>query len=161
MKILIDTPEKLVLGHRPVAWSLALVAGTLLLVYAGMDTLAQGETFKAALCFISAVGLMGPALWFFVERVEVVLDGRQKRCTIRRRRMSGDRTEQHSLASITRAMVQTHKGSDEHADTHRVALVIGADTLANRHGLTRSYASGPQAANTVTRINDWLRAHRA
>ncbi len=161
MRIVYDTPDQLVLRHRPLLFSSALVLATLFLTYAGLDNAAHGNTGDALMCFAVVVGLLGPGLWYAIERVDVIFDATRKRCTIQKRRMSGNHSEEHALTSITRAMVQTHKGSSGDGDTHRVALVIGADKLENRHGLTRSFASGRQAAQAVERINSWLSVHRS
>lgn len=161
MKVVFDTPERLVLQYRPVLLSMALLAATLVMVYAALHNAAEGEPGTAVLCLVATLVLLGPALWFAVERVDVIFDAAKGRCTIRKRRMSGHQAEDHKLDTILRAMIQTYKSSDsDGADMHRVALVIGAESLENRHGLTRSYRSGTQAARTVERVNAWLDAHR-
>ena len=160
MRIVCNTPEKLVLRHRPVLLSAGLLAGTLYLAYAGIDNAVNGETVNAFVCLLATLCMMGPGLWYSVERVDVVFDAIGHRCRIYKRRMSGNQSEEHDLADITRAMVQTYKGTDGGGDTHRVALVIGPEKLENRHGLTRSYWSGAEAARTVSRVNEWLAARR-
>lgn len=160
MQIVHDTPEQLVLRHRPVLLSAVLLLTTLYVAYAGLGNAAHGNTADALICLVAVLGLAGPGFWFAVERVDVIFDAARNRCTIHKRRMSGSHSEEHRLGSITRAMVQTLRGSSGDEGSHRVALVIGAEKLENRHGLTRSYASGQQAAQAVKRINDWLSTHR-
>ncbi|MCV3271787.1 hypothetical protein [Roseobacter sinensis] len=161
MKVLIDTPDRLVLEHRPILFGLGLVALTLLLVYAAMIHYAEGRAATGHFVFFITAALMGPAFWFAVERVQVTFDRHAGTVTWRVRRLSGDRVETYSLDQVTRAMLQTRKGDHDSSDTHRVALVLGADRWENRQGLTRSYRSGPQAERIVGQINRWLDSARA
>ncbi|WP_299778808.1 hypothetical protein [uncultured Roseobacter sp.] len=161
MRILTDTPDRLVIEHRPLLLALALVALTLLLLYAAMASYAEGDTGKALFVLAVTLLLMGPSFWFAVERVQVIFDRRARTYTLRKRRLAGDQFETHPLDTVTRAMVQTHKGNHEDPDCHRVALVLGADRLENRHGLTHSYRSGQQARQVVGRINAWLDSARS
>ena len=161
MKIMTDTPERLVLEHRPLLLALLLVMLTLMLIYATMAAYAEGDTGKAFFTLAVTVVLMVPSFWFGIERVQVIFDRREKTCTVRKRRLSGDLFETHPLDTVTRAMLQTHKGNRDDPDSHRVALVLGADRLENRHGLTHSYRSGPRAQKVVQRINAWLDSARS
>lgn len=156
MKILTDTPDRLVIEHRPILLAAALVAMTLLLLYASMAAFAEGDPGKAVFVLVVTALLMVPSFWFAVERVQVTFDRTAQTLTLRKRRLNGERFETHPLGDVTRAMLQTRKGDHDTADCHRVALVLGADRLENRHGLTRSYRSGPQAEKVVQRINAWL-----
>ncbi|WP_298974758.1 hypothetical protein [uncultured Roseobacter sp.] len=160
MKILIDTPDRLVIESRPILLSLALVAMILVLLYAAFSAYSAEEIGKAFFILVITIVLMGPSLWFAVERVQVVFDRRAQTCSLHKRRMSGDERQTHPLSDVTRAMIQTRKGDHDNADTHRIALVLGADRLEKRHGLTQSYRSGPQAEKVVQRINAWLDSAR-
>ena len=156
VKIVTDTPDRLVLEYRPWMLSLGLAGLCVFMMWVALDAWNSGDKGTAGLVLVIIAGLLGPALWFATERVQVVFDRREGHCILRRKRLTGCHTESHPLARITRAMVQTHKGGQDDPDSHRVALVIGPDSLENRHGLTRSYRSGNGADETVSRVNAWL-----
>ncbi|WP_299673770.1 hypothetical protein [uncultured Roseobacter sp.] len=156
MKILIDTPDLLVLEHRPILLGLSLTALTLILVFAALSNYADGYAARGHFVLFLTAALMGPAFWFAIERVQVTFDRSVGTVTWRARRFSGERVTTHALGEVTRAMLQTRKGNHDTADSHRVALVLGTERLENRHGLTRSYRSGPHAEKVVQRINAWL-----
>jgi hypothetical protein len=156
-----QSPERLVLLHRPVLLCAVLCAGTLALLAVGMWNMAQGDWAKAALALLSALGVAGPAIWFAAERVDVVFDANKDRVTISTRRLSGAQHETHPLQRVQRAMVQTHIGQSDSARAHRVALVMDPGKAEDRLPLTMGYASGRGATDLVDRINGWLDSARS
>jgi hypothetical protein len=160
MIISTDTPALLTVTHRPVALIAALVAAAGLLTFLAGYNLYQGNTGKALLTLLLTLGVLGPCLWFGMERVQVSFDAAAGTCAIEVRRLTGTTSQTLPLADIDRAMLQTHKGQSDTRDAHRVALVLGENRAENRRPLTTGYSTGPAAARAVDRINDWLTAHR-
>ena len=155
-----DTPTRLTLIHRPVALLAALMAAAALLVFLAGYNLHLGNSGRALLILLLILALLGPCLWFGMERVQVSFDATAGTCTIDIRRLTGSTIETLPLADIAKAMVQTHKGQSDSNDAHRVALVLGENRTENRRPLTTGYSTGPGAARAVDRINDWLKAQR-
>jgi hypothetical protein len=137
-----------------------MAAAGLLLWLAGYNFY-LGNTGKALLSLLLALAVLGPSLWFGMERVQVTFDATAAGCRIEVLRLSGPTEEWLPLAEIDRAMLQTHKGQSDTRDAHRVALVLGENRIENRRPLTTGYSSGPAAARAVDRINGWLEAHRS
>jgi hypothetical protein len=156
-----QSPERLVLLHRPVLLCAVLCAGALYLLAVAMWNMAQGDWAKAALALVSALGVAGPAIWFAAERVDVVFDANKDRVTISTRRLSGAQHETHPLQRVQRAMAQTHIGQSDSARAHRVALVMDSGNAEDRLPLTTGYASGRGATDLVDRINGWLDTTRS
>ena len=161
MRMTHQSPERLVLIHRPLLLFTALGTGTLALLALAAWNIAQGDGTKAALAFLCAAGLVGPAIWFAAERVDVVFDAQKDRVTISTRRLSGAQHETHPLQRVQRAMVQTHIGQSDSARAQRVALVMDPGKAEDRLPLTTGYASGRGATDLVDRINGWLDTARS
>ncbi|QJF52647.1 hypothetical protein [Roseobacter ponti] len=161
MKIIEDTPDRLVFESRPVLFAFMAAAMALALTAAAIGLFTSGAPGRGLLLTACLVLLAVPMIFVTFERVRVIFDAREGICTLRRRNLRGDGTRTHKLSTVIRAMVQTRKGDGESSDAHRIALVIGADTAANRHPLTRFHVSGPAAETATDRINAWLRATRS
>lgn len=155
-----QSPQRLVLLHRPVMLCAALGLGVLLLVFATFWNISQGDWVKAGTAFVCTLALMAPALWFAAERVDVAFDAPSAQVTIHTRRLSGSQQETYPLPQVQKAMVQTHKGPSDTAGSHRVALVLEPGGVDNRLPLTTGYAGGRGAGELVARINTWLEAQR-
>lgn len=156
MKLVRQTPEKLVLLHRPVALSAALSACALVVLVFGIWHLSDGRWMKAGIALLVASGLMLPALWFFAERVEVIFDAVSRNATIDTRRLTGPVEEQFRLDKVLKALVQTQKGPGHATAVHRVALLLAPGEKEDERPLTKGYTSGRSASETVARINSWL-----
>ena len=156
MKMLRQSPEQLVLLHRPVMLCAALSAAVLLMVAVTFWNLMQADWVKAGVAFLSTLALLAPALWFATERVDVTFDAALQTVRIKTCRLSGEQEETYPLAKVERAMVQTHKGPSDTAGSHRVALELHPGRAEDRVPLTTGYAGGRGAAALVTRINGWL-----
>ena len=160
MRLLRQSPQELVLLHRPVVLCAALVALTLALLAVTLWNLWAGEWVKAGVGLLSTAALAAPALWFAAERVDVRFDAVSGQCTISTRRLNGSLQEVYTLDQIDRAMVETHKGPSDTAGAHRVALVLSPGRTEDRRPLTKGYASGRWAKDLTERINRWLADHR-
>ncbi len=161
MKIIEDTPDRLVFESRPFLFALMATAMTVTLTAVSFTVFTSGAPGKALLLAACLVVLAVPMILATFERIQVIFDARAGICTLRRRNLRGDGTRVHKLDEVSRAMVQARKGDGDSDDAHRVALVIGADTAGNRHPLTRFHISGPAAKMATDRINAWLRTTRS
>ena len=156
MKLVRQTPEKLVLLHRPLGLSVGLAVCALVILLMGLWHLSDGRWMKAGIALLVASGLMMPAIWFFTERVEVVLDAFSRTATIDMRRLTGPVKEQFRLDQVQEALVQTRKGPGYATAVHRVALLHAPGEKEDQRPLTNGYTNGRSATDTVARINSWL-----
>ena len=141
MRMVRHAPEELVLLHRPLLLCAALVAAALLLFWVAMSNAAAGDWPRAGLALVATIALIGPAIWFAAERVDVRFDARAGQVMIRTRRLSGTEEQIYPLSGVERAMIQTHKGRSDSSDAHRIALVMHPGRLEDRLALTTGYAS--------------------
>jgi hypothetical protein len=160
MRLVRQTPEELVLLHRPLLLCVALAAGAVCLLGVSLWNIYIGDWLKSGIALMATAVVMVPALWFGTERVDVVFDAQAGTCSVDTRRLSGPVHETYQLSQIERAMVQSHKGPSDAASAHRVALVLKPGGLEDRRPLTTGNASGSGAADIVAKINGWLAEHR-
>lgn len=160
MKLIRQTPDELLLLHRPILLCLALAAGAVLALGAGVWNILQGDWLKAVIALMATAGLVAPALWFGAERVQIAFCQTSGTCTIDTHRLSGVQHEVFRLEQIKSAIVETHKGQGDTAGSHRVALTLTAGDSENRRPLTTGYAGGSRAKDIAARINGWLEAAR-
>lgn len=160
MKLIRQTPDELLLLHRPIFLCIALAAGALLALGAAVWNITQGEWLKAVIALLATAGLVAPALWFGAERVQIAFSRISGTCTIDTHRLSGVQHEVFRLGQIDAAIVETHKGQGDTAGSHRVALTFTAGGDENRRPLTTGYAGGTRAKDIAARINGWLDAAR-
>lgn len=161
MRMVHQSPTKLVLMHRPMLLCVALGAGAVLLLGVTLWNVAQAQWLKAALGLACTLGLIAPAIWFATERVDVTFDAHAQTVSLRIKRLSGQSDEVIRLADLEKAMVQTHVGPSDSASAHRVALVRKPGGPENILPLTTGYASGRGATDIVARINTWLEQTQA
>lgn len=152
-----QTPEHLVLIHRPILLGAALAIGALVLMAFGLWHIIGGAWVKASVALVAAAALAGPALWFGTERIEVVFDAPRGQCTIETRRLNGTQHETIKLDQITQAALDTHKSPGHGAGAHRVALVLSP----GHRPLTAGYTGNRSAKDLEARINGWLETIRA
>lgn len=160
MRMIRQSPEQLVLLHRPLLLCGILSGGAVLVLVVALWALAGGGWIKALVGLLCALGFAAPALWFGMERVDVVFDAAAGTCTLDTRRLSGSQQEIYRLDQIDRAMIQTHKTPHDTKGAHRAALLLVPGRPEDERPLTAGY-TGPKAANDlVARINGWLDMHR-
>ncbi|ABG30960.1 hypothetical protein RD1_1316 [Roseobacter denitrificans OCh 114] len=156
MKLIRQTPDELLLLHRPILLCIALAAGAALALGAAVWNITQGEWLKTGIALLATAGLVAPALWFGAERVQIAFSRTSGTCTIDTHRLSGAQHEVFRLDEIDAAIVETHKGQGDTAGSHRVALTFTAGDAENRRPLTPGYAGGKGAKDIAARINGWL-----
>ena len=160
MKLIRQTPDELLLLHRPIFLCIALAAGAALALGTGVWNVMQGEWLKSVIALLASAGLLAPAVWFGKERVQITFCQTEGTCTIDTHRLSGVQHEVFRLDQIEAAIVETHKGQGDTAGSHRVALTFTAGDAENRRPLTPGYAGGKSAKDIAARINGWLEATR-
>lgn len=156
MKIVEDSPDRLVLAHQPVGLTLGYALALALILAGGVVTWNQGDMLGAR--FLGALGLTGlVAALLHLQRTTVTLDRRQREVTIRRR-AALRRTETGTpLAAVRRAEIQSRPPwfNRRLRKVHRPALEL---TDGKRLPLTPHYSEGPGAGRAVQAINRWLGA---
>lgn len=152
MKVVEETPERLLIDHSP--WFLRLVlwgmAATFLAVaLTGPSDFGDDATGRAVVGALGlGVGLLG---WIYAPRVSLLLDSRAGVFEHHETRPFGcGRMHAWPLISVRRARRQS-EWSDS-ARTHRLAL----ETDDGLHPLERGY--GPRDRDDIVEtINEWLR----
>ncbi|MFK7762044.1 MAG: hypothetical protein AB8B62_02185 [Roseobacter sp.] len=160
MKLVRQTPEELILMHRPIWLCAALGVAAAIVLGAGFWHVTQAAWLKAGVGLLMAIGLAGPALWLGTERVIVTFDKHAGTCAIDTRHLRGHMHESYPLASVDHAVVQSHKGFGQ-GKAQRAAIVLAPCRVEDHRPLTQGYGGGRQAADLVVRINAWLEQARA
>lgn len=154
MKVLANTPDRLILERRPWILAISILLFTLVFVAIGLSQVASGQIL-GSLAFGLGGGLVGfIGFWAFVRRTQVILDRGYGTVTIRRRSLFGFTQEVYPLDEVTGAEVETSSGGD--TDTHRPALALDGQTGPRRVPLVQVYVSGRSAERVVATIQDWL-----
>ncbi|WP_400086070.1 hypothetical protein [Yoonia sp. R78084] len=154
MKIVHDTPEKLVLSFVP--WVFATVLSALLLgvVGFGLNALFTGDV-SAAFWGLFAIPLfMLLFLVIFVRRDDLILDRDRNLLELRHSTFRGRTRVRHKLEHLKEAKLQSSRS--ENANTYRITLVLDGGMDAGTHAVTPIYASGRGAERGVAAINAWL-----
>ncbi|MFK7744401.1 MAG: hypothetical protein AB8B47_05065 [Roseobacter sp.] len=160
MKMVRQSPDQLVLLHRPRLLSVALGACVLMVLGILLWHITQGNWVKAGAAFALSLALLAPTLWFATERIDVCFDTETNRVSLKTRRFTGEQEETYKLSALKSAIVETYKGPAETAGSHRVALVIETAATDDQIPLTKGYAGGRNAAALANRINTWLETAR-
>jgi hypothetical protein len=154
MQVTQDTPELLVLDHVP--WVLAIVLTVPLLIFAGaaLALLVAGE-WTGALGALAGMALWVLALLVFVERVQLILDRGAGTVTLRRRTLWRYRQDTFALTGLSRAEVQSRRGS-KGGRVRRAVLVFDRGEDRGTWPVTEIFSSGPGAEHTAAAVNRWL-----
>lgn len=168
MKVTRDSPDLLIVEEMPGLMAVGLSFFTLL--FAGIGLLVMSETLPGGLVFLLVGGGMGiAAIGIFVERLQLILDGRTGTATLRSRTIFRHRETVLPLADVLRATGETTlSGGDTSSDPsrvrrrmHRPSLVLsdgaGGEVL---HPITEIYDSSRNSGEIVRAVNAWLDARR-
>ncbi|MEP4959678.1 MAG: hypothetical protein ABJQ70_14380 [Roseobacter sp.] len=161
MRMIQQTPEQLVLLHRPIMLSIGLVFLCLCLLAAGMWNITDGAWGKAGIAFLAAAALAAPAIWFAMERIDVEFDSTRGTCTVQTRHLSGSSQELYRLDQVEEATLQSHKGPGYGAGAHRIALVLAPGRPEDIRPLISGYGGERGVKDLAQRINSWLKTARA
>lgn len=150
MKIILDTPERIVIEDRPWALGLFLIAAVLASLHM-MFTALRGEGI--GLLAAAALLFLGSALWLRhgIRHVRLTLlpDGSAHLAI---RAFSGMSTHDFAPGAL-RAAVQSDR--DGEGVTTRVMLLIDGSDGVERLPLTGYYTSGSGPETVVRRIVEW------
>ena len=152
MKVIEQTPDRLILENNPVVLAILLSSLALIFVAVGLfvissDPMTGLATLAGALVF-GAVFVIA-----FVRRSQIILDRRNDLVELRRKSLLGYNRRTWDLHDLDRAVIQTSR-SDK-SDTYRAALVFSGGMDAGVHPITLVYSSGSGASRAVAAINAW------
>lgn len=156
------TPDRLTLGHKPVAETVIALAVTLVFGVLAVWFFADGND-AGVILLVFAVS--GPVYWlFFVETREVVFDRAKGQVRISNRSPRGRAEAIHPLAGLARAEVHRATPSRESrvVDAELAAPPRGAFRAVllyedgTEHPLTDSFVGGKMAFDEVRAVNRWL-----
>lgn len=120
MRISIDSPDRLVITHRPVTLSVMLGLIFLLLLWVALALNQKGSWFGTVVMLVGALvaGLLGGAL---IRRIDLILDRRAGEAHLRNATVFRTTHTRWPLADVTGAQVQqAFSRNDTH--THRPTL---------------------------------------
>ena len=161
MKVKRNTPDLLIAEEVPWFMAIMLFIFIMAFVIPGVMLTFMGEW--AGLIFAFGGGGLGfGGMCVFVERLQVILDGRTQTATLRRRTILGHSETVLPLADVLRAMTETTTSSKSRQTLYRPALVLDDDSGQGefRRPVTQVYSSGRGAGRVVRAINGWLEALR-
>ena len=152
MKILYNTPERLIVEHKPV-W-IAVFITLFSLIFIAVGLLMTRETLFG-LVFVG-VGLFFGVVFslVFVKRTQVIFDRTAQTVELRRKSLQRYTRRDWDLRHFERAMVQSTT-SDEGTKMYRPTLVFSGGMDAGKHPIVSSYQSGKGAQRLVDAINGW------
>lgn len=151
MKITRDTPEQLILDHKP--WIFAILLCLPILGAAGFTvySIIDGDFLRTLIgSGITLFTAIFPVA--FIRRVQLILDRGTGKVTLRRRGFINQTEDIFALSDLRQAYVQTSNSGD--TKTHRPAL----DLDGQPHGvpILLVYTSGRGAGRDRDAINAWL-----
>lgn len=159
MKLIEETPARLVVEDRPWIIGTALTLGILLCLALAMG-LYRGSGWLT-LGFGLASLLLAVLFVVFVRRVIVIFDRDAQALVIRTRSLTGDSETTLALADVTGAEVETSRSTSTSNDGSRSVSVTHRPVLTTRTGpvpLTQVYSSGSGAETIAAAVNRWLSA---
>jgi hypothetical protein len=157
MKLIEETPARLVVEDRPWIIGTALTLGILLCFALAMG-LYRGSGWLT-LGFGLASLLLAVLFVVFVRRVIVIFDRDAQALVIRTRSLTGDSEMTLALADVTGAEVETSRSTSTSNDGSRSVSVTHRPVLTTRTGpvpLTQVYSSGSGAETIAAAVNRWL-----
>jgi hypothetical protein len=157
MKLIEDTPARLVVEDRPWIIGTALTLSILLCLALAMGL--YRESGWLTLGFGLASLLLVVLFVVFVRRVIVIFDRDARALVIRTRSLTGDSKTALALADVTGAEVETSRSTSTSNDGSRSVSVTHRPVLTTRTGpipLTQVYSSGSGAETIAAAVNRWL-----
>ena len=157
MKLIEETPARLVVEDRPWIIGTALTLGILLCLALAMGLFR--ESGWLTLGFGLASLLLVVLFVVFVRRVIVIFDRDAQALVIRTRSLTGDSETTLALADVTGAEVETSRSTSTSNDGSRSVSVTHRPVLTTRTGpipLTQVYSSGSGAETIAAAVNRWL-----
>jgi hypothetical protein len=163
MKIVEETPARLVLDDRPWLLGGLIAAAIVILAGFGLFRLSQGgEGGIAAL--LGAAGF-GIAFAIFVRRVEAVFDRASGELVVRTSTIRGRSEARRPLAEIASAEVETRESSRGRRRRRREPMRVHRPMLRLSSGgalvpLNPMFAAGDAAREAADAVNRWIAGSR-
>lgn len=154
MKVLHDTPDRLILDETP--WLIALLLAGFVLVFVGAGLFIMSENLLFGLAFGGFGGIVGCVVMaVMVERLQIIFDRTAGTVTIRRKSMRRYTQVSHALDNLSHAELETTVSSK--GDTlARAVLILSRGMSAGRHPLNATYSNLSGPPQMVAAINTWL-----
>ncbi|SMR70973.1 hypothetical protein SAMN04488030_0593 [Aliiroseovarius halocynthiae] len=151
MKILTNTPELLVLDHKPWLISLAMMAGMLIFLGVGITAITQGE-WVFGLMF----GGIGGSVWgicflVFTKRVQIIFDTHAGQIVKRTRSFFGYAQDVYPLSPLCGAELEETR-RDGSSMYRPVLVMTGQPNLP----VVSYYTNGSGPRRTTEAVNRWL-----
>jgi hypothetical protein len=156
MKVLQDTPDRLVIEDRPVLLAGMLLGAILVTACLATGMLVEGSPAGLGVALVSAA--FGLAFAVFVERVRVTFDRASGRITVTTASVRRRRTETLPLDIVRQAATQSRRSRSRpgaRAATMSRPVLHLAEQPEPRP-LMQVYTAGSGAAEAVAAINRWL-----
>jgi hypothetical protein len=152
MRISIDSPDRLVITHRPVTLSLVLGLIFLLFLWVALALGQEGNWFGTTVMLVGALvaGILGGAL---IRRTDLILDRRAGEAHLRNATLFRTTDTRWLLSEVTGAQVQ-QAFSRNGTHTHRPALSLSGGRV---QPLTPNFAHGPAPSLVAAAIDRWLK----
>jgi hypothetical protein len=155
MKVLQDTPDRLILDETP--WLIALLLAGFVLVFVGTGLFIMSESLLFGLAFGGFGGIVGCVIMaVMVERLQIIFDRPAGTVTIRRKSLLRRYSQvSHVLDNLSHAELETTVSSK--GDTlARAVLILSRGMSAGRHPLSATYSNLSGPPQMVAAINTWL-----
>lgn len=153
MRIVEDTPERLVIEHRtPFQGGFYLLLGVALAVFVPYWAL-RGEVFVTVSLAILAAGCLWGGFYLFI-RTRTVLDRASGEARVARKGLMRSTVRAGRLSDVDEAVKQTQRGEDG-GIACRVALKVGRETWP----LAANYGDPKQADAVLAAVTRFLRTN--
>lgn len=157
MKVVENTPDRLVIRRAPWNWAGWLIVCCLLLCGAIWDEASSGNWINAALLAVFGQGLLGLAFVLSVRFDELTMDRRLEAVQLRHRTVFRSETHTFPLGRFEQASTQSSQNSNG-AITRRVALILTDHPKKEIRNITPGYGAGSNAEDTAKLINEWYKS---
>ena len=152
MKIVENTPDRLILGNTPWLLGLSMIAVILIFVGLGLNLVISGEILPGVMFAVVGGGLGGLAFVGFVRRTQLVLDAPGDTVTLRSRSMLGYKLREFRLSEVDSAFAEAPSDSDTKGVYRPVLLLKSAERVP----ILLAFTSGRGARVAAQAINDWM-----
>lgn len=152
MRVKIDTPDRLVITHRPVILSVVLGGVILLQLWVALALGLDGNWFGTIVMLLAALvaAVLAGAL---IRRIDLIMDRRAGEAQLLSATLLRKTHSRWPLSQVTGAQVQ-QAFSRNGTHTHRPALSLSGGRV---QPLTPNFAHGADPSLVATAINRWLK----
>jgi hypothetical protein len=156
MKIVTDTPDRLVLGDRPLAVGIMLVATILLLAAAGLATLFSGN-WPAGLMLLAGAGAFYVPFAVFVVQTVAVFDRPTGTGVLRRKSVRRQTEDSFPLTAIRIARLDRRERRENNGRrTVRLARIALHLADGRTLHLPEAHVGGPAVPAAADALRRWL-----